>query len=102
MSDLRERIAKALHEKGAWCGLCSFEGEWDDCADCRKTLLDYADAVLATLDLQVVPTLAISRTDEVIDGVPFTIHRKVGDPFCGDESICAQHEPVYRLGGSHE
>ena len=54
MSDLRERIAKALHEKGAWCGLCSFEGEWDDCADCRKTLLDYADAVLATLDLHQV------------------------------------------------
>ena len=93
MSDLQERILAA---ELSVCRLPRNPGE--TCAVCEER----ADAVLAALDLQVVPTLAISRTDEVIEGVPFSIHRKVGDPFCGDESICAQHEPVYRLGGSHE
>lgn len=65
----------------------------------HEAVMGVAFNVWADLDIQRVPTLAISRTEEHIEGVPFNVHRKVGDPFSGDESICSQHEPVFRLRG---
>ena len=54
VDELRERIAKVIHHEGGYCGLCGYEGEWDVCGDCKRTLLGYADAVLNALRLEQV------------------------------------------------
>ena len=47
----REAVARTLDRTGAFCGACSNEpGDfYDDCADCRRVLGRYADAVIALL-----------------------------------------------------
>lgn len=41
-----DQIAAALHEQGAWCGDCDFDG-WLECHGCRTVLTAYGCAVLA-------------------------------------------------------
>lgn len=46
----REAIVKALHDKGAYCGVCDYETALDGtpgCSECREVLNGYADAILA-------------------------------------------------------
>lgn len=42
---LRDRIARALHDKGAYCGNCGFEDGFDACIDCQQALYSYARAI---------------------------------------------------------
>lgn len=73
-----------------------FQGHDPDWAyHLRMGDIDCDDAEVIILER--VPDLALSLTDEHIEGVPFGIHRKVGDSIKGDESICAEHEPVFRI-----
>lgn len=52
----RETIARTLDQTGAFCGACPYEpGDfYDNCADCRRVLDRYADAVLDLLKGQEV------------------------------------------------
>jgi hypothetical protein len=45
-AEAREQIARALYEKGAYCGVCDFDG-FDTCSECRATVRGYASTVLA-------------------------------------------------------
>ena len=46
----REALMVALHNEGAYCGNCDYEGGIDECAACRECLGAYADAVLALIN----------------------------------------------------
>ena len=48
---LRDRIARALHDEGAYCGNCGYEAAFDQlgCLDCQQALYGYADAVMGLL-----------------------------------------------------
>ena len=43
---MSKTMAEVLHQEGAWCGNCDFEG-WDACKDCRDTCEGYARALSA-------------------------------------------------------
>lgn len=43
-----ERVARAINNEGAWCGVCGFDG-WDSCSECRRTCREYARAAIAAL-----------------------------------------------------
>ena len=47
----RETVARTLDQTGAFCGACPYEPSdfYDNCADCRRVLDRYADAVLDLL-----------------------------------------------------
>lgn len=45
--DLRNQIADALSNAGAFCGNCGFEpGDRGECADCESCWSSYADALM--------------------------------------------------------
>ena len=43
---MSKTMAEVLHQEGAWCSNCEFEG-WDACKDCRDTCEGYARALSA-------------------------------------------------------
>jgi hypothetical protein len=60
--DRRDRVARAIYDKGAYCGDCEYDG-WDSCSACRRVNRGYADVALAA----VLPALAdeISQNHEL-------------------------------------
>lgn len=55
MTDLRDKIARALNIEGAFCGTCDREpGDSLYCKTCELVLNGYAVAVLAVLDLDTI------------------------------------------------
>lgn len=47
--EIRERVARAIFEEGAWAGDCCDHTDFDACGDCQRVCLAYADAALAAL-----------------------------------------------------
>lgn len=44
---VRERAARAIFDAGGWAGDCCCHSTYDECADCQRVCLAYADAALA-------------------------------------------------------
>lgn len=83
MTEVRERIARALYEAGAYCGNCEYDG-WDSCAECREVLYRYAYAVLGVLGLEQVGWVSAARR------LLYSENDKARNPHM-------TLEPVYRL-----
>ncbi|MGZ4621478.1 MAG: hypothetical protein ACXVGF_04680 [Blastococcus sp.] len=63
---IRERVARALYDEGAWCGVCDYEG-YDACRECRAAVRSYADAALAVLRGPSVADEALRRVEELAE-----------------------------------
>jgi hypothetical protein len=41
-----EEVARAIYDKGAYCGDCPYD-DWDSCPECRRYVREYAVAAVA-------------------------------------------------------
>lgn len=113
---LRDRIAAALSNAGAFCGNCGFEpGDRGKCADCERCWSSYADAVLPLLaderdagrrdGLREAATVAdeagdvyAQRGDTAQAGAAFAVMERLTAkangcswPPCDDDETCTKH-----------